>query len=95
MSGTTLDPELFEQIVREVIRRLLDRGVSIANRPTAGQVMTGKPTTELEIDSRLVTLATLANRLNGVARLVVKQRAVVTPAVMDELTDRGIELVRR
>lgn len=44
--------------------------------------------------SRVVTLAELDGRLaNGVRRVVVSQRAVVTPSVRDELRRRNVELV--
>jgi hypothetical protein len=90
MSNTSLDPAVFEQIVQEVIRRLLDRGVGVSDKNKSAD-----PATDLEIDGKLVTLATLRNRLNGVGKLLVGRRTVVTPAVIDELKDRGIELVRR
>jgi hypothetical protein len=49
----------------------------------------------LEIEDRLVTLATLRDRLDGVGKLVVARRTIVTPAAIDELNDRGITLMRR
>jgi len=85
-----LDPELFERIVAEVIRRLLERDVRVVDASAPAQ---GK--TELDLETKLVTLATLRNRLDGVGKLLVERRAVVTPAVVDELKDRGIELVRK
>ena len=89
MSAERIDPELVEQIVSEVIRRLMDRGVSMTQN--------GGPTNsnELVIDERVITLATLAGRLSKVGRVIVCNRAVVTPAVKDELKDQGIEMVRR
>ena len=90
MNHTQLDPAVFEQIVQEVIRRLLERGVGVVekNEPAS-------PATNLEIEERLVTLATLRDRLSGVGKLLVGRRAVVTPAVIDELKDRGITMVRK
>ena len=90
MSTTHLDPELFEQIVQEVIRRLLDRGMGVADTAVSAET-----TKKLEIEDRLVTLATLRGRLDGVGEVVVARRAVVTPAVKDELNDRGITLMRK
>ena len=86
---TDVDAALFEKIVEEVIRRLLKRGVVVGHNLPAAE-----PTQNLEINDKLVTLATLQDRLNGVAKLLVPRRAVVTPAVKDELKDRGIELLR-
>lgn len=89
MNTTQLDPAVFEQIVQEVIRRLLDRGVRVGDKTDSP-----KPATDLGIEGNLVTLATLRDRLDGVGKLLVSRRAVVTPAVIDELKKRGIALVR-
>ena len=82
------DPELFERIVQEVIRRLVERGVDIHPAAT-------KREKDLAVSDKVVTLATLNGRLAGVKRVVVGGRSIVTPAVKDELNDRSIELVRR
>jgi hypothetical protein len=42
----------------------------------------------------LITTATLEHKLNGVARLSVPPRAVVTPSARDLLKEHNIELVR-
>ena len=85
---SNLDPDLFERIVQEVVRRLLQRGVAI-ERPAEA-----KPPSELRIDAKVVALASLEGKLNGIGRVIVTRRAVVTPAVKDELKDREIELIR-
>ena len=90
MSTTHLDSAVIEQIVQEVIRRLLDRGVGVVDA-----VGSDEATTKLQLADRLVTLATLRDRLDGVGEVLVARRAVVTPAVIDELNDRGIRLMRR
>ena len=79
----TVTPEQLEWIVQEVIRRL--RNSDGANPPAAG---------ELRLSDRVVTLAALKDRLSSVRRVVVPAKAVVTPAVRDELKARQIELVR-
>ena len=76
--------EEIERIVREVIRRLTSAGV---------QVDTVNST--LKIEGRLVTLATIEGRLEGIQKLVVMPKAVVTPSVRDELRDKKVELVRQ
>lgn len=48
----------------------------------------------LAVGERVVTLATLAGRLDGVQRVRVSPGSLVTPAVRDELRKRQIELVR-
>ncbi len=88
MSIRNFDPELVEYIVAEVIRRLRQQGASIANVPKAGNG-------ELVLDNHVVTLATLDRQLTEVRRVVVNTRAIVTPAVKDELKENGVELVRR
>ena len=89
MSTTHLDSAVIEQIVQEVMRRLLDRGVAVVDAAVSTE-----HATKLEIEDRLVTLATLQDRLDGVGELAVARRAVVTPAVIDELNNRGITLMR-
>jgi hypothetical protein len=81
-----LPPDLFERVVQEVIRRLIAQGMTV-QRPEA-------VVTDLMLDQKVVTLNQLEGRLNGIRRLVVKRRAIVTPAVKDELRTRGIELQR-
>lgn len=77
------DPEFVEFIVREVIRRLTSAAPAAASSG------------ELTVGERLITLATLHGKLDGVARVCVSKRAVVTPAVRDELSKRQIELKRQ
>ncbi len=47
---------------------------------------------ELVVDSRVVTLSQLDGQLGEIRRLVVPHRAVVTPAVRDELHRRNVTL---
>ena len=73
-----------ERIVQEVIRRLISAG-----HPVAGS----KPST-LTIEERVVSLATIEGRLEGIQQLVVPPKAVVTPSVKDELRQKNIDLIR-
>jgi hypothetical protein len=73
-----------ERIVVEVIRRL---GLLGSPKLIAAS--------ELTLAERVVTMRSIEGKLDGVARLVVAPRAVVTPAVRDELNERQIELVRK
>ena len=82
-----------EWIVGEVVRRLCAIDTSSANgrlTPPAAQTVAG----ELQLEERLVTLDTLHDRLAGIQSVVVAPRAIVTPAVVDELKDRGVTLSR-
>ena len=72
-----------QRIVLEVIRRL-----GLVGLPPA------TVTNELTVSERVVTMRSIEGQLAGVNRLVVPDRAVVTPAVKDELRQRNIELVR-
>jgi hypothetical protein len=78
--------EQFERIVAEVIRRL--KGGSPA--PVAEAA--GR---ELALADRVITLRSVEGKLAGVSRVKVAARAVVTPAVKDELKQRQIALVRQ
>jgi hypothetical protein len=85
----TFTEEQVEWIVVEVIRRL---GLLGASAEANG---TPQPNVELSISERVVTLRTIEGRLAGARRLVVVPRAIVTPAVKDELRARNIDLVVR
>jgi hypothetical protein len=74
-------------IVVEVIRRL---GLMDTNP----KCQRGSAS-DLTLTDKLITTRTIENRLTGVSRLVVPNRAVVTPAVKDELKKHQIELVRQ
>ena len=73
-----------ERIVLEVVRRL---GLLGPPKLTARN--------ELTLVERVVTMRSIEGKLDGVGRLIVAARAVVTPAVRDELKQRNIELVRK
>ena len=85
----TVTPEQLEWIVQEVIRRLKsaadDERVAVGERSST--------TADLRLIEKVITLRSLEGRLNGVTRVMVGPRAVVTPAVKDELKRRTIELV--
>jgi len=88
MKDKPFDPEFFELVVREVIRRLRDQGLIVQGTvPAAAD--------ELNLPERLITRATLHGRLAGIGRVVVSLKAIVTPSVRDELKEQAIELVRR
>ena len=87
----TFTEEQVERIVVEVIRRLGLLGASHQTTVTERSTTTK----DLVIPGKVITLALLDRRLAGANRLVVEQRAVITPAVIDELKQRKIELVRQ
>ncbi|MEX1041448.1 MAG: hypothetical protein WDZ51_12495 [Pirellulaceae bacterium] len=63
-------------------------------QPTTNQPKNNNnSTTNLVLGERLITLETLRNRLKGVTSVQVSSKAIVTPAVKDELKDRGVALV--
>ena len=82
----TLNEEQVEWIVAEVIRRL---GLLLEGTREAGAAAA-----ELVMSENVITMRTIEGRLMGVKRVVVPRRAVMTPAVKDELKSRKIELVR-
>jgi hypothetical protein len=61
---------------------------------TAAPASAGHPANsgDLVVDSRVVTLADVAGRLQSIRRVVVTPQAVVTPAVRDELRRRNVGL---
>jgi hypothetical protein len=83
----TFTEQQVEWIVVEVLRRL---GVADAEHRSTSAAPAG----ELRLTERVVTLRSIEGKLAGVRRIVVEQRAVITPAVKDELKQRTIELIR-
>ena len=97
-------------IVREVLRRLRALSASdnastapvVAPAPAPAKSKAAAPppaspveSSTLQFADRLVTLAALNGKLNGVKQLAVGRKAIVTPAVVDELKRRGIAIVRQ
>jgi hypothetical protein len=93
MSQDTLE---IERVVRQVLAELglASNGDSAASKPAGAGRSNDEPdgSRELVLAGRVVTLAEVAGRLEGICRLVVPARAVVTPAVRDDLRRRGILL---
>lgn len=85
----TFTEEQVAAIVVEVIRRLelIDTNPK-RQRGSADSA-------DLTLTEKVITTRTIENRLTGVSRLLVQPRAVVTPAVKDELKKHQIELVRQ
>lgn len=81
-----LTAEQIEYIIREVMRRLAELGVTSATTTTGS---------ELALADRVVTLSGLEGRLTNVTRVTVAKQAVVTPSVRDLLKLKKIEFVRR
>lgn len=79
-----------EHIVREVLRRL--RELEITRQIREEQRQTEEQPGTLTLSDRVVTLATLKDRLTGAKRVIVKQGTIVTPAAKDELKTREIGL---
>ncbi len=103
----TLPADQLDSLVRVVIERLRAMGIGLqvdspmpsqdegrgpeALSATAQPVETG----QLQLDARVITLETLKGRLNSVTALIVHPKAVVTPAVKDEVRRLGIKIVRK
>jgi len=83
-----------DRIVREVLAELAraPEGAATAEKSDA-PARSGPPTDgELVISCRVVTLSEVADRLDATRRLVVPPKAVITPAVRDELQRRNITI---
>ncbi|HEY2415629.1 MAG TPA: hypothetical protein VGI40_25525 [Pirellulaceae bacterium] len=94
----TLTEEQIKWVVAEVIRRL---GVAVGREANHGSTTPNAPwsaapptaTQDLRITERVVTMRAVEKQLAGVKQVIVQPRAVVTPAVKDELKSRKIELI--
>jgi len=88
-----------DEIVREVLARLRSDVANHREPVTAGSVKptqtSNAPTTApdtLELADRLVTLATLENRLTNIRHLVLRPGTVVTPSARDALRARQVSI---
>ena len=89
MQPTSID---IEQIIRVVMQRLAVAGDLMSG---VGEIAdTQELDNELVLHDKLVTLGSLEGKLSGKRRLRVQPRAIVTPAVVDELRRFKVELVR-
>ncbi len=94
------DPVQREWVVREVVRRLRQRGatpdapapVAASAAPPPPAPAAVPPAGDLTLETRLVSLAALAGRLAGVRRVWVPAGAVVTPSVRDLLRKERVLL---
>ncbi len=89
MQPTSTD---IEQIIRVVMQRLAAAGDLMSGVGSIAD--TRELDSELILRDRVVTLATLEGKLSGKKKLRVHPRAIVTPAVTDELRRIKVELVR-
>jgi hypothetical protein len=78
-----------QRIVAEVVRRLTSMQ-SDAKLVSPGAI----DSKTLHIEDKLITLAALRGRLQNTTTLSVPPGALVTPAVRDELKQRGVRLIR-
>jgi hypothetical protein len=84
--------------VREVLQQLNEQTRERATTAKTESKSEPKPataTTELALTGRLVTLADLDGRLQGIKQLVVARGAILTPAVRDRLRDARIAVSYR
>jgi hypothetical protein len=92
----SVDQADIERIVREVMAQLkhvAQPAAAPAPLPTP-QPAPAVHSSDLVIDSRIVTLDSIVGRLNGAKQIIVPPGALVTPSVRDELRRRGVELRR-
>ncbi len=92
----TASTEDIDRIVREVMAQLGAASATVV-APAPAAPAAAPPAVrdgDICIDSRVVTLETIAGRLQGAKQLLVPTGALVTPAVHDELRRKGVALVR-
>jgi hypothetical protein len=90
MSLATVD---IDRIVAEVVRRLRSHAAGSSTGPSSTVSASNASSSqagELVLTDKVITLSLLKGKLTGVSKLVVGERAIVTPAVRDELKQRGI-----
>jgi hypothetical protein len=83
-----------DQIIAEVVRRLTAAAAGDGLAREQPSRRASEQAGVLAIDDRVVTLNSVDGRLDGLRRLIVRRKAIITPALRDELSKRGIELDR-
>jgi len=86
-----LTPADIDRIVAEVVRHLR---ALVATSSTPAPSQKTEATTSLNLNDKVITLASIKGKLEGVTIVIVPERAIVTPAVRDELRDRKIRCER-
>ena len=86
--------EQIDRIVGEVLARLGTSAPNRSSRPAPIPAAAALSSGELVIDDKVVSAATLQNRLSGVQRVMVSARAVITPSARDLLKENNVSLVR-
>lgn len=79
-----------DRIVAEVVRRLRVMMASSSTAAVSPSSPKATPASELQLSEKVVTLQLLKGRLEGITKVIVADRAIVTHAVKDELKDRQI-----
>jgi len=79
-----------DRMVREVLAALADKGLAPRAENVATEPAAESSPDALVLTTRVVTLSQLQGRLDAIRRLVVPNRAVITPAVRDELRQKNI-----
>ena len=101
MNHVEIDKRIdIDRIVREVVRRIneLRKTQSGNGAGNTSKTVSGTSDDSLVLHNPVITLETIteANQsLTDVNTVVVHQRAVVTPAVMDELRERKVQMIRQ
>ena len=80
-----MQQEEIQAIVDEVVRRLLDDHVTAADG-SGGEIV---------IPGRVITMDCVKDKVDGSSQVVVCERAVVTPLVVDYLRENNVTLTRR
>ncbi len=91
---TTVSSQEIESIVQTVVQRLRQLGNGSAPASPSPSQCDAVPGT-LTLPGKVITLDLIERRLQGVQRVLIERKAIVTPAVVDELKQHGIVLERR
>lgn len=89
-----LDAGQIDRVVREVLKQLGEKQNRISEAEKVAQPAAAAAV-ELALATRLVTLADLNGRLEGIKQLVLPRGAVLTPAVRDRLREKQIAVSYR
>ena len=89
-----VDSAIIDRIVAGVLNQLATGGESARGDVTAESQRRGGIAESVTVEANVVTAEVLLTQVNGQSRIVVSERAIVTPAAWDAAKERGIEIVR-
>ncbi len=90
-----IDTSIIDRIVAGVLTQLGTGGEGARGHVTAETQRRGGSAEGVAIDANVVTADVLLECMKGESRILVTERAIVTPAAWDAARERGVEIIKQ